>query len=372
MPQQMQQRSFLESPLYQQMLARTLAQGQPQSQYPKQAIANTLAQLVNAYTLKNAVNAGEERQAKMAEEIAGLWSNPGGMAPNADPSMASQAGASSMAIPDKNTILARLLASKNPDIQGMVAPKMIESALSALDPEEAYTLSEGAARFQGSNKIAENKKPENYNQPFLSDGSENPAFQSWKLRERTAGRPSTTVNVSTDSLASGIGKGASDILQTSNAAASGAASTIVQGNGILAALDSGKAMTGPGTSASVTVKQIFGGNPEQLARTREVIKGLAEVTLQSRAMLRGSGTVSDNEQKLLERARSGSIDDMTDAEIRAVVSVNNRLSRQVIREHKTKVEKAAKSVPGAASVLPIFEVAEPEEYKPSNIPVVNW
>lgn len=95
-----QQRSYLDSPMYQQMLAQTLAQGQPQSEYPGQAIANTASQLIQAYMLKQGMQQAQQKQQAGNQSLADALL-PGqdvpGMAASAQiPGMTSEAPAPAM------------------------------------------------------------------------------------------------------------------------------------------------------------------------------------------------------------------------------------------------------------------------------------
>jgi hypothetical protein len=94
-------------------------------------------------------------------------------------------------------------------------------------------------------------------------------------------------------------------------------------------LDDPKLITGFGAKARLTaaqVAQLFGGDGADLAVTRSTIQGFAEIALQSRGMLKGQGQVTENEQKLLDRARSGDIS-FTLPELKELVSVLGRANK---------------------------------------------
>jgi hypothetical protein len=140
---------YLDSAMYQQMLAQTLQQGQPQSQYPAQAAANTGAQLINAFMLKQSVNAEKSKQADIAKALTSALQpdfnpvqvtpqvavpggqNPAGATPINDPARQAAYNAPTETAPNPQQIMARLLSSGNPDVQAQFAPMALEKALKA-------------------------------------------------------------------------------------------------------------------------------------------------------------------------------------------------------------------------------------------------
>lgn len=207
------------------------------------------------------------------------------------------------------------------------------------------------------------------NKPFyMAEGGPqaNQQYQNYDLTSRRAGAPKTNVTVQAgSSFGTGLGTGAADILKASQAKAESAASTIAQGNEILRALDSGKVMAGPTTTLKKVGMQLFGGDQSKLNATTEVIKGLSEITLQSRGMLKGQGQITEYEQKTLEKARSGNIDDLTTGEIRTIIKVNERLGRATIAANRDVMGRAAKAAGGeGGDFINMFDVPDPEPYKP--------
>ena len=87
------------------------------------------------------------------------------------------------------------------------------------------------------------------------------------------------------------------------------------------------AITGPFANTRMKATQIasmlgFGGE-DAVSSTRELIQGLSEMTLGARGMLKGQGTITDAEQRLLAQARGGNID-MTGAELKTLFRVIRR------------------------------------------------
>lgn len=140
-------------------------------------------------------------------------------------------------------------------------------------------------------------------------------------------------------LASNVG----NMADASKTRAESGASMVTNSHRILDALDSGKVIAGPTAKARLWLTQLgnvmgFTGD-EALSNTRQAIQGLASMTIDARGKLKGQGQVSDYEGKLLEKAASGNIEDMTAAEIRKVVEVNERLGRQMWASHEKLLAK---------------------------------
>lgn len=238
---------------------------------------------------------------------------------------------------------------------------------------DPFTLNEGDRRYNAKGElIVDNPKaPPSPTKTQAQQDAEALGYQpgtpeyNQYIRERTLPRaPQTTINNNMgNSLASGVGGGAADILKESRASAAGALPSIETGNRILQALDSGKVITGPGASFRLFGAQLF-GDPETLQQTRTVIQGLADATLNARGELKGQGQITEYEQKTLEKARSGNIDDLTAQEIRTIVRVNDRLARTRIRNHKATLGNI-KGADVPENFLQIYNVDEPPEYQPS-------
>jgi|GEM_PF-6776955 len=104
-------------------------------------------------------------------------------------------------------------------------------------------------------------------------------------------------------------------------------------NNMRQALASGNISVGVGASARVSLDQVstlmgIAGKDttERLSNTRTMIQGMAELTLNARKLLKGQGTVSDNEQKVLEKARSGDISSLTAQELGIIINVSDRIA----------------------------------------------
>ena len=120
--------------------------------------------------------------------------------------------------------------------------------------------------------------------------------------------------------------------------AEGAVETMTNANMVRNALNRGMVIAGPMAGIRMKwaqIKNLAGfGDTAQLEATRNAIQGLASLTLDSRASLKGQGQITEGETKLLERARSGNIEDMTVDEIQTVVDVSQRLATRQWENHQ--------------------------------------
>lgn len=152
------------------------------------------------------------------------------------------------------------------------------------------------------------------------------------------------------SLAGPIGERA----EKSLVQAEGAAGIMESANMVREALNAGNVIAGPLAGMRTKFAQVLelanAGDKQKLINTRTAIQGLATLTLESRAELRGQGQVTENEQKLLERARSGSIEDMTVAELQQIVNVSQRLASRLWSSHENLL-KRMENDPAARDVI---------------------
>jgi hypothetical protein len=165
--------------------------------------------------------------------------------------------------------------------------------------------------------------------------------------------PGTTVAVNTatgKSLAAPVGQRA----EASLVKAEGASGIMENANMVREALNSGNViagtLAGPRLKFAQLMETVGAGDKQKLVNTRNAVQGLAAMTLESRAELKGQGQVTENEQKLLERARSGNIEEMTVAELQQIVNVSQRLASRLWSNHETLL-KTMESDPAAADAL---------------------
>jgi hypothetical protein len=176
---------------------------------------------------------------------------------------------------------------------------------------------------------------------------------------RMATKPTTNINVSATtspagkSLAAPIGERA----EASLVKAEGATEIMNAANSVRQALNSGNVIAGPLAGVRTKFAQVLElagvGDKEKLTATRTAIQGMADLTLQSRAELKGQGQITDTETQLLERARSGKIEDMTLAELQTVVNVSQRLAGRLWSNHQTLLG-TMKTDPAAVDVFKYY------------------
>lgn len=146
--------------------------------------------------------------------------------------------------------------------------------------------------------------------------------------------------------------------ETSLAKAEGAAGIMESANMVREALNTGNVIAGPLAGPRTKLAQVLelagAGDKEKLVATRTAIQGLATLTLESRAELKGQGQVTENEQKLLERARSAEIGELTIAELQQVVNVSQRLANRMWSSHQNLL-KTMRTDPNAADSLRYYE-----------------
>lgn len=93
----------------------------------------------------------------------------------------------------------------------------------------------------------------------------------------------------------------------------------------------------------------FTGDNKVVA-TRELIQGLSEMALKSRSSLTGQGQITEGEQKLLIKARSGDID-FTKGEMETIFNVADRAARSQYEKSRKLLKSAAGKSETAAMFL---------------------
>jgi hypothetical protein len=175
----------------------------------------------------------------------------------------------------------------------------------------------------------------------------------------------TNVNVSNvdKTAAAELGKLVPDLYNQANSAAS----QLTELPRYQAALDN--AITGPFAEQRLSTARVasalgFTGD-KAVNATREVIQGLSEMALKSRTMLTGQGQITEGEQKLLIKARSGDID-FTKGELKTIFGVADRAAKAQYNQSRKLLESAAKQSPTAQMFLENMQpLAQQEQPKPA-------
>lgn len=182
-------------------------------------------------------------------------------------------------------------------------------------------------------------------------------LRDWMIQQREAGATRLSVNTPVaKSLSAPVGQRA----EASLAKAEGAAGMMESANMVREALNTGNVIAGPLAGPRTKFAQILevagAGDKEKLVATRAAIQGLATMTLESRAELKGQGQVTENEQRLLERARSADISELTIPELQQVVNTSQRLANRLWSNHQTLL-KTMETDPAAADSLRYYRPA---------------
>jgi hypothetical protein len=156
------------------------------------------------------------------------------------------------------------------------------------------------------------------------------------------------------SLSAEVGQRAS----TSLVKAEGAAGIMENANMVREALNTGNVIAGPLAGVRTKFAQVLevagAGDKEKLVNTRNTIQGLASLTLESRAELKGQGQITDTETKLLERARSADIGELTIPELQQVVNIAQRLANRMWSNHQSLL-RTMRTDPAAADSIRYYE-----------------
>jgi hypothetical protein len=266
--------------------------------------------------------------------------------------------------PDTEAINQFLLAPSSP-----FADKLLERQLFPKEPE-AFTLSPGQQRYQGSQVVASLPEKVNPNQPFVMvDGQvvPNKAYQDYELNkaDRSATRVNQSVNTG-NALGTTVAKGVGEQVNASLTQARGASDQIQTLNRLREALDSGKVMAGP-TSAfrqyGAQLASVFGiadgDTKERLNQTRQAMQSMAQLELDAAAQMRGQGAITENERGLIRRAAAGEIDTMTTGELRSLTDTLGKVADFRIKRHN---EYAAPMIQQDQNLSPYLSVPAPALY----------
>ncbi len=191
------------------------------------------------------------------------------------------------------------------------------------------------------------------------------SFQQFQLEGRRAGAAQTNVKVE-NQLGQGLAKEVGPMVADSATAAKGAQQQISTSDSLIKAVDSNKIYTGPGATLRLKGAQLgqtlgIAGKDatETIANTRSAIQGLAQSTLAARSALKGQGAVSDFEGRLLDRAASGNVEDLTADEIKQIATVNKRLAEKQIANHRQLLGKL-KGRDSTAPLADLFDIPTTE------------
>lgn len=182
-------------------------------------------------------------------------------------------------------------------------------------------------------------------------------YKAWATKIATHQPPIADIKMG-DSLAKEIGPQ----MSASMNAALGSLDTLDAVDRARSALSKGLVTLGP--TATIRnkinqVSQIMGvagkDDTERLVNTRNVMRALAQFSLGARKQLKGQGQVSDFEGRMIIKAESGEIDDMTIPEMQSFLDVTDRLARRQYMLHQSNLEKM-RTNEKTKDVAPFYEV----------------
>lgn len=195
------------------------------------------------------------------------------------------------------------------------------------------------------------------------------SLQQFITEQKRAG--ATNISNKIDAkMGEGIAAQVGPMLKESYTAANGAAQQVDAAGRIIKAVDSGKIIAGPFAGTRMTIAQlgqlvgVSGKNDaETIARSRDVIRGLAEMTLQGRKQMTGQGAITESEGLLAEKANSGRVEDLTPAEIRQLAQSSARAAKWIYEQHGQNLNNLS-SDPSTAGLAKF--------YKPLPMPAFNF
>lgn len=191
--------------------------------------------------------------------------------------------------------------------------------------------------FQAPKILALPPAVQEYN--FAKSQGESRPFSQWLTDQKRAGATNVSTKIENkmgDSLAGQVGP----MVKDTYTAAQGAVQQADAASRIIKAVDSGQIIAGPMASGRMKIAQIgqlLGAtgkdDADTIARSRDVIRGLSEMTLQGRKQMTGQGAITESEGKLAEKANSGDITDLTPAEIKQLARASARAANFVYQQH---------------------------------------
>jgi hypothetical protein len=251
-------------------------------------------------------------------------------------------------------------------------PVDTEKGLAPLNPKDFTPDSWKAATLGGgidrTKLIASEKEPEanrSINLAITAAGID-PKSEQGKaifrnlIAKQTSHPQGTNVKIE-NKMGEGVAAQVGPMMKDSLDIATGAVKQVDAAKRIVKAVDQGQIIAGVGAGGRVTLAQLgqvlgIGGPDDaaKLANTRQVIRGLAEMTLQGRSQMKGQGAITEGEGLLAEKATSGRIEDLTIPEIKQLALASDRAARFAYAEHQRKVLEMGKN-PAMSALVPYYQ-----------------
>lgn len=262
-----------------------------------------------------------------------------------------------------------LMASGDPmlaQLGGSILSHQVQSQLP--QRPQPFTLKEGETRYGADGKpiVAAPPKDDEFTRVLKLAGIDPASPEGRRLAGERAKKLSThapAADVKVDvKTGEGLAKEIGPMVSESRASAIGALQTAEIANRIRGAIASGNVTLGPGANIRNSINQVSQtlgvagqSTEERLVNTRNVIRGLAQSTVAARKQLKGQGQVSDFEGKLLQKAESGEIDNMTLPELKSFMELSERLAKLQYDMHTHNVN-VMRQRPDLANLVPFYEV----------------
>lgn len=179
-----------------------------------------------------------------------------------------------------------------------------------------------------------------FSQPLTANESKllNDELQKLDVARRKAG--ATNVNVGDKSFNTEFGKGVATSVETTFNNAQAAQGTLSTINNIRPLIKAG-VYAGPLSSDVRTINQLSsslgitsGTTDEKLARTAQVMQGLAQLEMNAAAAMKGQGQITENERILIKRAAAGDLKDFTQKEVLTLLDAMEKTSQSKIKTHE--------------------------------------
>lgn len=185
------------------------------------------------------------------------------------------------------------------------------------------------------------------------------SFDQWDLTRKKAGATNIGMPKIEIKMGESVAGQVGPMVKDSKVQVQGAVGMFDSADRIQKALDSGKVSTGPFTTQIQTVKQLIqkvgGGSDDGIRQTRQVIKGLAQMSVEARKELQGQGQVTDSESAAVAKAESGDINDLTTGELQDLVTLTKRAAHYRAKNHQSLLDSMSAQDATKGSV-PFYKV----------------
>lgn len=233
--------------------------------------------------------------------------------------------------------------------------------LTAYKPGDSVRDESGREVFNIPKEVSKPSEVQEYE--YAKSQGYGKSFNDFRLENSRAKGTNVSMKVDNkmgESLAGQVGP----MVKDTYTQAQGAIQQADAANRIIQAVDSGKIIAGPLAGGRMKVAQIgqmlgVAGKDEAetIARSRDVIRGLSELTLQGRKQMTGQGAITESEGKLAEKAMSGDIADLTPAEIKQLAAASARVAKYNYDNHQGNLQNLQQD-PNTAGLAKFYKVGQ--------------